>query len=109
MILFVFVSCFFDVFCACFVVYVSLFLLFLLLVFLFYILCMLFFFGSFSCFLAAFFGSKVFEASPYHCFSCVLFLFLFEVPIVPIRYAWTHHVMLYHAWVAPLAGCLRYQ
>ena len=26
-----------------------------------------------------------------------------------IRYAWTHHVMLYHAWVAPLAGCLRYQ
>ena len=42
-------------------------------------------------------------------FSCVLFLFLFEVPIVPIRYAWTHHVMLYHAWVAPLAGCLRYQ
>ena len=27
-----------------------------------------FLFGSFSCFLAAFFGSKVFEASPYHCF-----------------------------------------
>ena len=47
-----------------------------------------------------------------------LFVFLFFlcfVPvsvwgvIVPIRYAWTHHVMLYHAWVAPLAGCLRYQ
>ena len=51
--------------CICFLVFVvSLACVFVLHLSVFVVLSVV----SFSCFLAAFFGSKVFEASPYHCF-----------------------------------------